>query len=39
MVILASQMEIIENTKYNNIDILTEEDKQRYNNKIIDFYK
>jgi hypothetical protein len=32
-------MEIIENTKYNNIDILTEEDKQRYNNKKIEFYK
>ena len=39
MVILASQMEIIENTKYNNIDILTEEDKQKYDNKKIEFYK
>ena len=39
MVILASQMEIIENTKYNNIDILTEEDKQRYDSKKIEFYK
>lgn len=39
MIILASQMEIIENTKYNDLDILTETDKQNYTNKTIIFYK
>lgn len=39
MIILASQMEVIENSQYNGIDILTEEEKKIYTQKQISFNK